>query len=163
MDGGLCPHLSMKPKYILAHMAAAEVYAQTSSANRLKVGALVVKQDTPIAIGINGTPRGVDNVCEDAEGHTLGHVRHAEIAALSKLVRSHESAEGASLFVTHMPCLACAYSIVDAGIAEVFYRNPYRDLSGLRWLLHNQVRVYSVTSDQIIEITLDDLKALSIA
>ena len=148
----------MKTKFIDAHMKAAEVYAELSSATRLHVGCVVVKDNTIIGIGYNGMPSGWDNVCEDIEyvlkeeclntdlqmkeyGFTeLAHgwsrkitkreVLHAETNALAKIARSTNSSDGASLFVTHEPCLDCAKIIHQAGIKEVFYRNPYPRANG---------------------------------
>ena len=148
----------MKLKFIDAHMKAAEVYAELSSATRLHVGCVVVKDNTIIGIGYNGMPSGWDNVCEDIEyvikeeclntdlqmkeyGFTeLAHgwsrkitkreVLHAETNALAKIARSTNSSDGASLFVTHEPCLDCAKIIHQAGIKEVFYRNPYPRANG---------------------------------
>ena len=131
----------MKEKYIRAHMEAAGVYAKTSSAERLKVGCLIVKNDTPIAIGINGTYKGLSNVCESPEGVTYPHVRHAEAAALDKLIRSTESSDGAVMFVTHSPCLQCAFRIVESGIKHVFYQIDYRSPEGVLWLQANGVSV----------------------
>ena len=139
-------------------MKAAEVYAELSSATRLHVGCVVVKDNTIIGIGYNGMPSGWDNVCEDIEYVTkeeclntdlqmkeygfseLAHgwsrkitkreVLHAETNALAKIARSTNSSEGASLFVTHEPCLGCAKIIHQAGIKEVFYRNPYPRANG---------------------------------
>jgi dCMP deaminase len=148
----------MKTKFIQAHMQAAEVYAELSSATRLHVGCVVVKDNTIIGIGYNGMPTGWDNVCEDIEyvlkeecyatdesmlqnGFTENvhgwsrkitkrEVLHAETNALAKIARSTNSSEGASLFVTHEPCLSCAKIIHQAGIKEVFYRNPYPRANG---------------------------------
>ena len=148
----------MKSKFIDAHMKAAEVYAELSSATRLHVGCVVVKDNTIIGIGYNGMPTGWDNVCEDIEyvlkeechatpewliengfsesAHgwsrkkTKREVLHAETNALAKIARSTNSSDGASLFVTHEPCLDCAKIIHQAGIKEVFYRSPYPRANG---------------------------------
>lgn len=133
----------MKQKYIDAHIKAAEVYAELSSAKRLHVGCVVVKDNTIIGIGYNGMPSGWDNVCEDVvEVHEDGgqvtktkpEVLHAETNAIAKVARSTNSSEGASLFVTHAPCLDCAKIIHQAGINSVYYRNSYRDELGVNFL-----------------------------
>lgn len=134
----------MKEKYIRAHMEAAGVYAKTSSAERLKVGCLIVKNDTPIAIGINGTYKGLSNDCESPEGVTYPWVRHAEAAALDKLIRSTESSDGAVMFITHSPCLQCAYRIVESGIRQVYYKTAYRSPAGLEWLQKNGVSAHQI-------------------
>lgn len=136
----------MKGKYIYAMMECADAWGRTSAAERLQVGAIIARGDTIIAQGVNGTYKGLPNACEGPDGATLSWVRHAEAAALDKLVRSTESASGAWMFVTHSPCLPCAYRIVDAGIEAVYYRNDYRELDGIRHLLENGVRVVKVVS-----------------
>jgi dCMP deaminase len=148
----------MKTKFIEAHMKAAEVYAELSSATRLHVGCVVVKDNTIIGIGYNGMPSGWDNNCEDTlyvlreecqntdlemrehgftetvhgwtRKKTKREVLHAETNALAKIARSTNSSEGASLFVTHEPCLDCAKIIHQAGIKEVFYKNAYPRADG---------------------------------
>ena len=123
-------------------MSMVEVFAKTSEATRLKVGALVVKDDAIISCGVNGTPTGWhSNICEDANGVTLHIVRHAEIAALDKLRRSTNTSTGATMFITHSPCLNCAINIADAGIVKVFYRETYRDKEGENYLLTKGVEV----------------------
>lgn len=149
----------MKKKYIEAHMKAAEVYSQLSSAVRLKVGCVVVKDNTIIGIGYNGMPSGWHNNCEDEtvelysghEGHihrtilkTKPEVLHAETNAIAKISRSTNSSEGAALFVTHAPCLDCAKIIHQAGINSVYYRNTYRTEDGLHFLKKCGINVENV-------------------
>ena len=106
----------MKTKYIEAHMKAAEVYSQLSSAKRLQVGCVVVKDNTIIGIGYNGMPAGWDNVCENeiidanwmVTTKTKPEVIHAEANAITKLARDGESGAGSTLFCTHAPCVQCA-------------------------------------------------------
>jgi dCMP deaminase len=128
----------MKLKYIDAHMKAAEVYSQLSSAKRLQVGCVVVKDNTIIGIGYNGMPAGWTNDCEieldNGETKTKPEVMHAETNAIAKIARSTNSSEGAALFVTHAPCLDCAKIIHQAGINSVYYRNTYRSTDGVDFL-----------------------------
>jgi len=132
----------MKPKFIEAYMKTAETFAELSSAVRLHVGAIVVKDDRIISIGYNGMPSGWDNNCEElvyriAEEPLLKskpEVLHAETNAIAKLAKSTESGNGAVLFVTHAPCLDCAKLVYQSGISSVYYRNSYRDGSGLDFL-----------------------------
>jgi dCMP deaminase len=135
----------MKTKYKLAHMQAAHIYAELSTARRLKVGALVVKDDRIISIGYNGMPKGWDNNCEleleDRTIKTKPEVLHAETNAIAKLARSTESGLDADLFVTHSPCLDCAKLIYQSGIKRVFYANAYRDDSGINFLKSSGVEV----------------------
>ena len=139
----------MKPKVIAAHMQAAEVYAKLSTAQRLQVGAIIVKDDRIISIGYNGMPAGWDNNCEykhykidgylvDDDGcyelKTRPEVLHAEANAIAKVARSSESAENAVLFVTHAPCIECAKLIYQSGVSKVYFKHQYRDQSGLTFL-----------------------------
>lgn len=135
----------MKTKYKLAHMQAAHLYAGLSTARRLKVGALVVKDDRIISIGYNGMPKGWDNNCEleleDGTIKTKPEVLHAETNAIAKLARSVESGLDADLFVTHSPCLDCAKLIYQAGIRRVYYSVNYRDERGVTFLRNSGVEV----------------------
>lgn len=135
----------MKEKYINAYMDMAARFADTSEATRLKVAALLVKNDAVISLGINGTPpRWVTNQCETPQGSTEWFVTHAEDRALSKLINSTETANGAAMFITHSPCHMCSIRIVDAGIKQVYYREHYRDTAGLDYLVNNGVEVYKL-------------------
>lgn len=138
----------MKPKFVEAHMKAAEVYASLSSAKRLQVGAVVVKDNRIISIGYNGTPAGWDNVCEDENGQTKKEVIHAEANAILKLASSTESGEGATIFITHAPCLECSKLIYGSGIRSVFYRNQYRNNEGEVFLSKLGVSVKRVGEEQ---------------
>ena len=124
-------------------MDVAERFAELSSARRLHVGAIVVKDDRIISIGYNGMPSGWDNNCEDeirypdAEGVTLKtkpEVLHAETNCIAKLAKSNESGLGATMFITHAPCLDCAKLIYQSGINSVLYRNFYRSDDGVSFL-----------------------------
>jgi dCMP deaminase len=138
----------MKKKYIDAHMKAAEVYSQLSSAKRLQVGCVVVKDNTIIGIGYNGMPSGWTNDCEielgNGETKTKPEVLHAETNAIAKIARSTNSSDGASLFVTHAPCLDCAKIIHQAGINSVYYRNTYRSTEGVEFLQLCDIHVENV-------------------
>jgi len=149
----------MKQKFIDAYMKTAEVFAELSSARRLHVGAIVVKQDRIISIGYNGMPSGWDNNCEEVidvspndprydynhftkELKTRPEVLHAETNAIAKLAKSTESGDGATMFITHAPCMDCAKLIYQSGITSVYYRNSYRDQSGLNFLNTAGVEVH---------------------
>jgi dCMP deaminase len=139
----------MKKKFIDAHMKTAEVYAELSSAKRLHVGCVVVKDNTIIGIGYNGMPSGWENECEElvfvtdqeAVLKTRPEVLHAETNALAKIARSTNSSDGATLFVTHAPCIDCAKLIYQSGINSVYYRNSYRDNDGINFLKKCDVTV----------------------
>ena len=136
----------MKDKYKHALMDMAVRFGQTSEATRLKVGSLLVKNDSIIAMGVNGTRRGWHtNACEDENGKTSSAVRHSEIAALDKLRRTHETSVDAELFVSHSPCLNCCIELVDAGIKKVYYKHTYRCNLGLQYLQDNNVLVEQLT------------------
>ena len=143
----------MKQKFIDAYMDVAERFAQLSSAERLQVGAIVVKDDRIISIGYNGMPSGWDNCCEHTvEAKELGLVQlvtkpeviHAESNAISKLARGTESGLGATMFVTHQPCIDCAKLIYQSGIAAVYYKNEYRSTQGLDFLNKSNIEVVKI-------------------
>jgi dCMP deaminase len=144
-----------------AHLDVAQRYSQLSKARRLKVGAVVVKDDRIISIGYNGTPPGWDNNCEDEVGFvtdddgnvtdrllkTKPEVLHAEENAIGKLARSHESGDGATMFLTHAPCAQCAKLILVSGIRQVFYRDTYRDDSGVQFLIKGGIDVQQLKEE----------------
>ena len=132
----------MKRKFIDAYMDVAERFAQLSSAKRLQVGAIVVKDDRIISIGYNGMPAGWDNCCEDEQNKTKPEVLHAESNAIAKLARSPESGEDATIFITHAPCIDCAKLIYQSGITTVYYKNEYRSTQGLNFLKKSGVVIH---------------------
>jgi dCMP deaminase len=142
----------MKQKFIDAFMDVAARFASLSSAKRLQVGAIVVKDDRIISIGYNGMPSGWTNECEEwVEDGDLGsgwktkpEVIHAESNAISKLAKSTESGDGATMFVTHAPCVHCAKLIYQSGINNVFYRNSYRDTDGIEFLEKSGISVTKI-------------------
>lgn len=146
----------MKQKFIAAYMDTAHRFAQLSTATRLKVGAIVVRDDRIISIGYNGTPTGWDNNCEEqksryceitkswmptGETQTKPEVLHAETNAIAKLAKSNESGLGATMFVTHAPCIHCAKLVYQSGIISVYYGEPYRETLGIEFLLKCGVSV----------------------
>jgi len=141
----------MKPKFVDAHMKAAETYAELSSATRLKVGCVIVKDNTIIGIGYNGMPSGWDNNCEDliigedgGYSKTKPEVLHAETNAIAKVARSTNSTDGADMFITHAPCLDCAKLIHQSGIKNVWFKSHYRDTSGISFLQKCEIGVINV-------------------
>ena len=113
-------------KFDHSYLAMAEIWAQNSYCKRRKVGALLVKDRTIISDGYNGTPSGFENICEDENGVTKPYVLHAEANAITKVAKSGNSSEGATLFVTASPCAECAKLIIQAGISRVVYRDAAR-------------------------------------
>lgn len=142
----------MKQKWVDAFMDTAERFAQLSSAKRLQVGAVVVKDNRIISIGYNGMPAGWTNECEEVvyriaeepTTKTKDEVIHAEANAIAKLARDGESGLGADVFCTHAPCIQCAKIMYGAGIKKVYYRNGYRDEKGLDFLKKCNVEVKKV-------------------
>ena len=148
----------MKQRLIDAYMKTAETFAELSHARRLHVGAIVVKDDRIISIGYNGMPAGWDNNCEDEIGHVLDvdenvveirlktkpEVLHAESNAIAKLAKSTNSGHGATMFITHAPCMECAKLIYQSGIGHVLYRSAYRDNSGIAFLEKSNVKVEQI-------------------
>jgi dCMP deaminase len=143
----------MKTKFIKTYMDVAESFAKLSSAVRLQVGAIVVKDDRIISIGYNGMPTGWDNCCEDIVRtdevgfqvtKTKAEVLHAETNAIAKLAKSSESGLGAAMFVTHAPCIDCAKIVYQSGIDTVYYKNDYRSTQGLEFLTKSNVDVIKV-------------------
>ena len=164
----------MKDKFIHAFMDVAERFSKLSSAKRLQVGAIIVKDDRIISIGYNGMPSGWDNNCEatifvtkdEAQGYdmvaqgytetekgnwtrlkTRPEVLHAESNALAKLARSSESGEGATMFITHQPCLECAKLIYQSGISQVYFKEQYRLDTGLQFLKNSHVKIDQVNEN----------------
>ena len=116
------------------YMRMAGIWAENSYCQRRKVGALIVKEKMIISDGYNGTPSGFENVCEDEHGVTKPYVLHAEANAITKIARSNNSSEGATLYVTASPCIECAKLIIQAGIKRVVYAEKYRLEDGLELL-----------------------------
>lgn len=145
----------MNPKYISLYMDIAERVSQMSCAKRLKVGSVMVKNNRILSYGWNGTPSGWDNDCEDQiyeeDGFhitlkTKPEVLHAESNALAKVARSTESSDGATMFCTYAPCIECAKLIYQSGISTLYYRDQYRDDSGLKFLKQGDVNVHQYTN-----------------
>ena len=167
----------MKKKWIDAFMDTAERFAELSSAKRLKVGSVVVKENRIISIGYNGMPAGWSNECEHTEyvgsdeqipspeemkrlgftgtdkgwyrSKTKDEVIHAEANAILKLARDGESGNGADLFCTHAPCINCAKLIYGAGIKKVYYRESYRDTFGTDFLSKCNIEVEKYISKSV--------------
>ena len=113
------------------YLRMAQIWAENSYCKRRQVGALVVKDKMIISDGYNGTPSGFENECESPENVTFPHVLHAEANAITKLARSNNNSEGATLYVTASPCIECAKLIIQAGIKRVIYGEEYRLTDGI--------------------------------
>jgi len=135
-------------KYDVTYLRMAKEWSKLSYCKRKQVGALIVKNGMIISDGFNGTPSGFENVCEDEEGKTKWYVLHAEANAITKVARSTQSSEGATLYVTVSPCRECSKLIFQSGIKRVVYYEQYKDGSGLDFLRRAGVEV----------VQIDDLK-----
>ena len=113
------------------YLRMAAIWAENSYCQRRQVGALIVKEKMIISDGYNGTPSGFENVCEDENGLTKPYVLHAEANAITKIARSGNNSDGATLYVTDSPCIECAKLIIQAGIRRVVYARQYRLTDGI--------------------------------
>jgi dCMP deaminase len=116
------------------YLDMAKIWAENSYCKRRKVGALIVKDKMIISDGYNGTPSGFENICEDENNKTKPYVLHAEANAITKVAKSNNSSEGATLYVTTSPCLECAKLIIQAGILRVVFTERYRLDEGVKLL-----------------------------
>jgi len=156
----------MKPKFVKYYMEIAELTAKLSYAKRLNVGAVIVKGNQILSTGYNGMPAGWENVCEhkvyceDGEYKDSNEwktyklvskpeVLHAERNCLDKVAASNESTLGATLFVTHSPCLECAKSIYNTGITDVYYKHDYRSNDGVEFLKKTGVKVHKYSDSEL--------------
>ena len=118
----------------LRYIRMARIWAENSYCVRRQVGALIVKDKMIISDGYNGTPSGFEYVCEDCDGVTKPYVLHAEANAITKVAKSANNCDGATLYVTASPCIECSKLIIQAGIKRVVYSDPYRNDDGLQLL-----------------------------
>jgi dCMP deaminase len=123
----------------------AHVWADNSYCERRKVGALIVRDRMIISDGYNGTPSGFENICEDTDGATKAYVLHAEANAITKVAKSNNSSNGATLYITDSPCIECAKLIIQSGIVRVVYSRKYRITDGLDLLERAGIEVDHLT------------------
>ena len=128
-------------KFDRRYLDMARIWAQNSYCQRRQVGALVVKQGMIISDGYNGTPSGFENVCEDDNGVTKPYVLHAEANAITKLARSSNNSDGATIYITASPCIECAKLIIQSGIRRVVYGEKYRLTDGIDLLKRAGIEV----------------------
>jgi dCMP deaminase len=129
------------------YLDMARIWAQNSYCRRRQVGALVVKEGMIISDGYNGTPSGFENVCEDDNGLTKPYVLHAEANAITKLARSSNNSDGATIYITASPCIECAKLIIQAGIRRVVYGEKYRLTDGIELLERAGIEVIYIGED----------------
>ena len=123
------------------YLRMAAIWAENSYCKRRKVGAIIVKNQMIISDGYNGTPSGFENICEDENGVTKPYVLHAEANAITKVSRSNNSSDGATLYVTASPCVECAKLIIQAGIRRVVFTELYRMTDGVELLARAGVEI----------------------
>ena len=130
------------------YIRMAGIWAENSNCTRRKVGALIVKNQMIFSDGYNGTPSGFENICEDDQGVTKPYVLHAEANAITKIARSNNSSDGATLYVTASPCIECAKLIIQSGIKRVVYSEKYRLEDGLELLQRAGIEVLYVNPNE---------------
>jgi dCMP deaminase len=136
-----------RTKFDKSYIEMAHVWARNSYCKRRQVGALIVKDRMIISDGYNGTPSGFENICEDESGITKPYVLHAEANAITKVAKSNNSSEGATLYITDSPCMECAKLIIQAGIERVVYDKRYRITEGIDLLKRAGILVEELHAD----------------
>lgn len=134
----------------IRYLAMARIWSQNSYCQRRQVGALMVKDKMIISDGYNGTPSGFENQCED-DNVTKPYVLHAEANAITKVAKSNNSSEGATMYITASPCIECAKLIIQAGIRRVVYSEVYRNVDGIELLKRAGIDVVHIEEEIIIK------------
>ena len=132
----------------LRYLRMARIWAENSYCKRRKVGALVVKDGMIISDGYNGTPSGIENICEDENNVTKPYVLHAEANAITKLARSNNNSDGATIYITASPCIECAKLIIQAGFKRVVYGEQYRLTDGIDLLKRAGIETIYINPDE---------------
>jgi len=148
-DELLHPYGQKQEQFDRRYLEMAAIWARNSYCKRRQVGALIVKGKMIISDGYNGTPAGFENVCEDEDFRTKPYVLHAEANAITKVARSNNSSDGATLYITSSPCMECAKLIIQSGIRRVVYCSKYHNEDGL--MLLNRAGIEVVYIELIIE------------
>ncbi|MEE9462802.1 MAG: dCMP deaminase family protein [Bacteroidales bacterium] len=133
-------------QFDIRYIQMARVWATNSYCKRRQVGALIVKDRMIISDGYNGTPSGFENECEDENNRSKPYVLHAEANAITKVAKSNNSSEGATLYITASPCMDCAKLIIQAGIIRVVYADDYRIVDGIELLEKAGIEVVQLSS-----------------
>ena len=136
-------------KFDNRYLRMARIWAENSYCQRRQVGALVVKDNMIISDGYNGTPSGFENVCEDENNVTKPYVLHAEANAITKLARSNNNSDGATIYITAAPCIECAKLIIQSGIKRVVYGEKYRLTDGIELLQRAGIEVIFIDINEI--------------
>ncbi len=134
-------------EFDVRYLQMARIWAQNSYCKRRKVGALIVKDRMIISDGYNGTPAGFENVCEDENFRTKPYVLHAEANAITKVAKSNNSSDGATLYITTSPCMECSKLIIQSGIKRVVFSELYTNEEGLRLLERAEIELFHLQTD----------------
>ena len=140
----LHPYGNRQEQFDRRYLEMARTWALNSYCKRRQVGALIVKEKMIISDGYNGTPSGFENLCEDKNNRTKPYVLHAEANAITKVAKSNNSSEGATLYITSSPCMECAKLIIQSGIKRVVYCDKYRIEDGINLLKRANIEVVSL-------------------
>ena len=124
------PYGDKQKQFDKRYLEMARIWAQNSYCKRRQVGALIVKERMIISDGYNGTPAGFENICEDENYKTKPYVLHAEANAITKVAKSNNSSDGATLYITTSPCMECAKLIIQSGIRRVVFCDSYHTVDG---------------------------------
>lgn len=141
------PYGKKQAQFDRRYLRMAGIWAENSYCKRRQVGALIVKDKMIISDGYNGTPAGFENVCEDENNVTKPYVLHAEANAITKVARSNNSSENATLYITDSPCMECAKLIIQAGIRRVVYSKKYRNTEGLELLQRAEIELVYIDEE----------------
>lgn len=141
--------VTSEKQYLLdqRYLAMARIWSQNSYCHRRQVGAIIVKNKMIISDGYNGTPSGFENECEDCQNKTKPYVLHAEANAITKVARSNNSSDRATLYVTASPCIECAKLIIQAGIRRVVFSEKYHQEDGIQLLKRAQIDVVHINEE----------------
>lgn len=143
----LHPYKEKQASFDKKYLQMAQIWAQNSYCQRRKVGALIVKEKMIISDGYNGTPAGFENICEDENNVTKPYVLHAEANAITKVAKSNNSSENATLYVTTSPCMECSKLIIQSGIKRVVFCNKYHNDDGLELLRRANIEILHLEID----------------
>jgi len=146
-DYELHPYGSRQGEFDKRYMKIAYIWAENSYCQRKKVGAIIVKDKMIISDGYNGTPAGFENICEEENNTTKPYVLHAEANAITKVAKSNNSSDGATLYVTDSPCMECSKLIIQSGIKRVVYTRKYRITDGLDLLKRAGIELVKLATE----------------
>jgi dCMP deaminase len=148
-DGKEYPYGEKQMQFDRRYLEMARIWAANSNCKRRQVGALIVKNKMIISDGYNGTPSGFENICEDDDYRTKPYVLHAEANAITKVAKSSNSSEGATLYITTSPCLECAKLIIQSGIVRVVFSDKYHNEDGLALLKRANIEVVHLNIERL--------------